>query len=141
VSPDPVEVLLEVRCIDHQHVVLLEPVHQQVVDHAPVLEAHRRVLGLTHLHARGIVDGNALNEVQCAVTVNPELAHVGDVEQPGSLTDGPVLGGDPRGILHRHLEAGERDELGVQTHVLVVERRTLQGRCHAMSSNKMAFCT
>jgi hypothetical protein len=53
---------------------------------------------------------------------------VADVEHAAALAHRLVLGGDAGRVLHRHLEAGERDELGAEGAVPVVERRAPERR-------------
>ena len=54
--------------------------------------------------------GDALQEGQGARALDLELAHVGDVEEPGRLAHGHVLADEP-GVLDRHVPAAEGDHL------------------------------
>jgi hypothetical protein len=51
-------------------------------------------------------------------TLEPELPHVGEVEEPGRAADRLVLLDEPL-ILHRHFPAGEGDQLGAEGAVTV----------------------
>jgi len=61
-----------------------------------------------------------LHERVSVRTGDLELAHVGHVEHAHPFAHRAVLGGDPRGIAHRHLVAPERHQLGAEAGVDVV---------------------
>jgi hypothetical protein len=64
---------------------------------------------------------------------------VGDIEQACGFSDRAVLRGNPRGVLDRHLEASEGNDLSVGGDVVAMQRRALEGGSHPMSPNKIAF--
>ena len=55
--------------------------------------------------------------------VEPDLAHVRDVEQGGGGPAVLVLGQDAGRVLDRHLPAGERHQLAAELAVQIVQRR------------------
>ena len=61
--------------------------------------------------------------------MQPDLAHVRDVEQTRLRPGVEVLGDDPGRVLHRHLIAGERHHPGATGEVELVKRCVPQGRC------------
>ena len=122
------EVLLRVARVDHHHHTIGEAVHERVVlDRAALIE-DRRVVHLPHRQRGHVVRGYMVHEVHRAVAGHPELTHVGDVEHPHPFSHRLVLGRDAGGILHGHLVAGERDDLGTERGVDVVEGGALERR-------------
>ena len=60
-----------------------------------------------------------LDQLERLRTLHHELTHVRDIEEAGGVSDGPVLRGNPGGVLNRHLEAGKGNDLPVGGDVLV----------------------
>ena len=86
-------------------------VHEDVVHHGAVAVAEGGILGVHVLQLVHVVHGGALQEAAGALARNEEVSHVGNVEEADGLADGFVLLADS-GILHRHVESGERHHLG-----------------------------
>jgi hypothetical protein len=76
-----------------------------------------------HVIGRDVVD-----KVHALVAVDDELAHVRHVEQSARLANGFVLDRDAAGIVDRHLVAGERNDLGAERLMDVVQRGALKRR-------------
>ena len=72
-----------------------------------------------------VVARHALQEGERAGTLQLELAHVRDVEEPGRLPHREVLG-DHAAVLDRHLPAGEGHHLRAQGAVSGMERGSLE---------------
>ena len=67
------------------------------------------------------------------------LAHMGNVEQPGGFAGMQVLGQDSRGILDRHVVAGERPHARAKLDMQGVERGLLgRGFGHRSASREKA---
>ena len=67
------------------------------------------------------------------------LAHMGNVEQPGGFAGVEVLGEDSRGILDRHVVAGERPHARAKLDMQGVERGLLgRGFGHRSASREKA---
>ena len=113
---------------DDQVLEVAGVVHDQVVDDAAVLVAHHRVDGATQLvDLVQVVGDDPLQRVEGLEAEDPELRHVADVEDAGRGTHRAVLLDDP-GVLHGHLEAGERDHARPECDVLLVQRRARRAR-------------
>ena len=104
------------RCsgVDHDHELVLEPIDGAVVHEGALGREDRGVLHAARLQRADVVAGDPVDEGVAVGAGDLELAHVGDVEDPGAGANGVVLGEDAGGILHRHLPAGERHQLGAQ---------------------------
>jgi len=63
---DPIPVLLDIRCIDHQHIglVLFETIDQQIVHDAPLVVGQTTVLHLAGMQLGRIIAGNPLYQVE-----------------------------------------------------------------------------
>ncbi len=105
---DPVPVLFDVGGIDDQHIglVLFEAIHDQVVHDPAGLVGKGAVLRLTGRQFRGIVGGDALDQVQGMFAFHDELAHMADIEDPGVCADGLVFVVDAA-VADRHIVTGE----------------------------------
>jgi len=85
---------LDVRGIGHHQVALVgEPVHDQVVEDAPVLLADHRVFGLRHAERADVADHGVVQRSHRLRPDDLNLAHVAEVEEPGGATDRVVLDG------------------------------------------------
>ncbi len=119
---EPGQVLVVVgRVRDRQIVVLAELVGEEVVQDASVFLGQDAVLRPVVGDLADVVGEDALQELQRLRPFRLDLAHVGDVEDAGLGAHGVVLLLDA-GVLHGHLPAGERHELGARGDVAVVER-------------------
>ena len=131
---NPVEVLDDVRGIDHQHeVIVCQPVGQHIVDERPGGGCQRGILGLVGRQPRGVVGGDVLDSLQRVRTGNLDFAHVRDVEQSRTRANGHVLI-DDAGVFDGHVPAGEVDHARAERAMSRVQRRLLEsarGRlCH-----------
>ncbi len=127
VADEPLAVGVDARGVDdQQHVVVGEPVGDQVVDRAAALVQEQRVLGMAGADAVEVVREHPLDERDRPGAADLELAHVRDVEDPGVPAHRAVLRDDPL-VLHRHLPAGKGDHPCSRGHVAVVERRAAKG--------------
>ena len=99
-----------------------ETVDDQVVDAAAVRLAHYRVAGHADLDRRHLVGHDAVEELRGVAAADAGFAHVGDIEEPGRLTDRHVFFDDAR-VLYRHLPAGEGDDTSTEFDVEREERR------------------
>ena len=81
------------------------------------------IAGLARFHVRDAVDRQRLGPFADVPAVQFELTHVREVEEPGALAHGVVLGQDAR-VLDRHLEAAERHHARPKREMRVVERGT-----------------
>jgi hypothetical protein len=122
---DPGEILLEVRGVHDEQPVVAESVDEEVVDDPAALQAHRRVDHLAFRELPRLVRDEPVRESDGATAGQPDLTHVGDVEDPDPGADRPVLGHDPF-VLDRHLVPGKGDHLGPEGHVAGVERSALE---------------
>ena len=111
------QALRGVRGIDHDHELVFEAIDRAVVHEGALGRQDRRVLHPARLQRADVVAGDPVDERVPVGAGDLELAHVGDVEDPGAGPHRVVLGQDPGGILHRHLPAGERHHLGAQASV------------------------
>ncbi len=99
----------------------------EIVEDAAILAKQLRIallVGLEVQHVGGNQRLERLGHGFVALVLGDEegLAHMGDVEQPRMLAGPVVLGEDARGILHRHVVAGEGHHAGAEGHMLGMER-------------------
>ena len=85
-GPHPVEVGLTPGRIDHEQEAVLHPVDDPVVDDPTVVVADHRVEGVAGGQPRDVVGDEPLQGGLGALPAEPDLAHVGEVEdaRPGS---------------------------------------------------------
>ena len=119
-------VLRNVRGVDHQHQVILEPVDETIILDGATLVAERAVVRLPDGELRDVVRGHVIHEIDRAGPRDEELAHVTDVEQPAALAHRVMFGGDAGRILNRHLEPGKRHDAGAKRYMDIVQRRALE---------------
>jgi hypothetical protein len=120
------------RVHDEKELIRAAPVHDQVVDDPALLVREQRVLGLAVADPVEVVRKARLQVVAGAVPGDPQLAHVGDVEDPRGGPHGAVLAHDGR-VLDRHLPAGKGDETRAECGVALVQRRAPE-RLHRSGS-------
>jgi hypothetical protein len=102
-----------------------EPVGEQVVEHAAVLAREDGVLRAVRGQFRDVVGEDALKKGLRARPGRLDLAHVGDVEDPGRHAHGVMLLADAR-VLDRHLPSGEGHEARSRGQMAVVQGRALE---------------
>ena len=103
-----------------------KPVDDAVVDEVPCSRQERGVLRLARLQRADVVAGDLLTNALRSgpVTSNSPMCDTSNIPTPSRTARCSAM--IPVGILHRHLEPGERDHLGAQTGVHCVERRALE---------------
>ena len=87
-----------------------------------MISEHHRVLCPAHRQRSGIGHQRGGQGVACLRALNEQLAHVRQVEQPGSLADCSVFVEDA-GVLDRHQPAAELDEPRAEAAMDVDEGR------------------
>ena len=143
-SRDPGDVLVDVAGVDDQQIVRRpEAVDQQVVDEGAFGRGQGGVLNLPDLQPGGVVRRDVLHRFEGALAGYLDLAHVGDVEQPGRGAHRHVFGSDA-GVLHGHVPAAERHHPGAKGDMRSVERGLLErGRSrivHVVSGGPARIC-
>jgi hypothetical protein len=126
---EPGQVLLVVRRVrDREEAApaFVEAVGEEVVEDAAVGLAQDRVLRAVRGDLGDVVGEDPLQEGLGVLARGADLAHVGDVEEAGLGADGHVLLADAL-VLHGHLPSRERDQLGTERGVAVVQGRTAKG--------------
>ncbi len=106
----------------HQELLLAEPVDDQVVEHAPGGVAHHRVAGAAGLDRGRVRDQCVIHRLGGLRPADPDLTHVGQVEQAGAVAHRVVLGG-VTGVAQGHPPAGEFGERRPEGFVHVVQGR------------------
>jgi hypothetical protein len=112
---------------DGQEGAVLEPVGEEVVEHAAVVAAEDRVLRAALAQAGYVVREDVLQEGLRVGAARLHLAHVGHVEDARATSDLEMLPLDPDRVLDRHLPTGEGDETGPGRSVAIVQRSAAQG--------------
>ena len=125
--------------IDHQHHLVLEAIDRAVVDEGAFGGEDRRVLHLARPERADVVAGHPVDERIAVGAGDFELAHVRHIEHAHALPHRIVLGGDPGGVLHRHLVAGEGNHLRPEGDVRVMQRCVFH-EC-PIKVAMTAFCT
>ena len=87
----------------------MQPIDDQVIDHAALFVQHQRVLPLPDGEFRDIVGEEVVEECPGVRAADEKFAHVGDIENPGGFADSFVFL-DDAGVLHGHIPAAEIDE-------------------------------
>ena len=108
--------------VDHEDQPVLGAGRDQVVEDAALVVGELGVAHGRRLEAGDVPRHEALERGDGTRAVEPELAHVGDVEEPGGAARARMLRHDARFVAHRHGVAGEADQGGAERAVLVVER-------------------
>ena len=114
---------------DHQVRVVVDPVHHQVVEDAAVLAEQQRVLGAADGHRAERPGERVVEERDRLGTGHADLGHVRQVEHPGCLAHGVVLG-EVGGVAHGHAVTGEVGERGTGGFVCRFERGRAEGWGH-----------
>ena len=112
--------------VDHHEQVVAGVGDHQVVENAAVGVGELGVAGAPLAEAEDVARHQGLEPGGCVGPVDPQLAHVRDVEQPGLGPGVAVLAEDPERELHRHQVAGERHHLAAESLVQRGQRRGLQ---------------
>ena len=119
---EPLEIDLVVRRVGHRQIALRrQAVSEEIIDHSPVRQAEQGVLSSANGDLRHVVADEVLQELSRLRAGRFNLPHVRDVEDSGVQPNVLVLRADPLRILHRHLPAGEVDDLGSSGDVLRVK--------------------
>ena len=115
--------LLPVRRVaDDEPVVLGAAIDDEIVEDPAALVARAGVHGLSVGELSRVVGDQIVDDVRGVLAVQPELAHVADVEHPRGGPYRPVLVDDP-GVLDGQLPAGEGHQATAESDVLGMERR------------------
>ncbi|MBA7637001.1 hypothetical protein ES703_44633 [subsurface metagenome] len=117
---EPFKIFVDIGGVHHHKVVVSPAIKEDVVHDAAVGVAHGRILDLPLFQGSCIVHRHVLQECEGIGAVDPELTHVGHVEQSRGGAYGQVFG-DDAGILDGHLESAEGGDSGIQCHVLVIK--------------------
>ena len=136
---EPEEILFDHRGVDHQQELpIAGAVGDQVVDHAAAFVEHERVLAMAGSKAGDVVGEHPVEPGGGGLPADEELAHVGNVEDAGALAHGVVLV-DDRGVLDRHVPAGEGDEARAELDMCGFQRAAVQvGRHAAQPATRLA---
>ena len=117
----PCNILLPAGRVDYHHVVLGRlAIDDDVVDDPARLIAHDGIERRTVGQPGDVVGHQSGKGSECAGAAEPDLSHVGQVEEPGSFPNGDMLVAD-RGILLGHLVPPELNHPGPESQVPVVE--------------------
>ena len=107
---------------DHEEVASAVREHQVIENAARVIEQQsvaQPAFGQTdHVHRH-----QRLESCPSLLALQPELPHVGDIEQPGSQARVQVLGHEAARVLHRHFITGEGHHARAQGQVQGMQRR------------------
>ena len=131
-----VDVAVLGRAVDDDVEIVAAAGGHQVVDDPAVLVEQQRISGFMSLSSLKSPGSTVSRRCVHGTAVDPELAHVADVEQAGILTRPKVLGHDAF-VLDRHLVAGERDHPAALGAVPLVKRQFLE-RCSARCLRHLA---
>ena len=108
---EPLEVPLVVGGIgDGRITVIVQPIGEQVVEHAAVLTAETRVLVPPTWIFETSLESRRWKQLRRPRPLGLDLAHVGDVEDTAFAADPEVLVADPV-VLNGHLPSRRRDQL------------------------------
>ena len=108
----------------HHHAIpgIVEPIHDQVIEHAALLVQHAAVQRLTgRAQLCHVVGEQPLEQGAHACALEVDDPHVRDIEHAGGAAHRVVLA-DLRAVLHRHVPAGEVDQACAELLVQFVER-------------------
>ena len=121
----PFTILVNASGVDDEEKALLAgPVGNEVVDDATVFIQEQGVLPLADGERGEVVGEESIEPVQSPGSLDLELAHVGNVEDPHRVSHGLMLGDDAL-VLDRHFPAGERHDAGAEGEMAVVEGGTI----------------
>ena len=126
VLPDVREILVLVGAVHDHHQVVGVAVHEAIVHERALLGEDAGVVHLADRERGHVVGRHVADELDGLRPADDELPHVTHVEHAAAIAHGVVLGGDARGVLDRHLEAGEAHQLGAGRDVHVVEGGALE---------------
>ena len=123
----PREVFVDLRGIhDQQITLLLDTIHDQVVDHAALFVEQKGVLAFADGKPFEIIGQHAVQPFRRRRPGNEELPHVRDVEDAELAPNRLVLVKDA-GVLDGHRPAPEADHLSAKRHVFAMQRSLFQG--------------
>ena len=111
------------RPIDDQEKVIAPVDEHQVVDNGALLREQQPVALLVQAQTGNIDRHQCFQRCGRARPLEPELAHVGHVEEARAFAGMAVFRHQARGVLHRHGIPGVRNHAGVQLQVQRMQRR------------------
>jgi hypothetical protein len=121
------------RVYDEQILLLVDAIHNQVVNDPAAFVEQKRVLTDADVELVDVIGQHPVEPIASNGAVHNELSHVRNVEDADIVADCQMLLHDAR-VLHRHQPAGEWNHLRTKPHVLVVKRRFfICGLAHAPS--------
>ena len=124
---DMLPVLVGIGRVDHQQIGLgVDTINQNVVDDAAAAVGHARILHLAVVELRHVVGRNTLQKVERLGPLDPDFAHVADVEDPGALPHGQMLVVDAR-ELDGHVVPRELGHAGPGGDVVLGESGCFHG--------------
>ncbi len=123
------EIDLFARRVDDEHQPIIDAGRHQIVEDAAAIVQQQRVTHTARRQGSHIAGNQRFQRVRRSGAVQPDLPHMGDVEQPGLRAGMEVFGDDAGRILHRHLVTREPDHAGTARTVQLIERRVLQRCC------------
>jgi len=120
------QILFLAGAVDHQEQMVAGIGDHKIVEDAAAFVGEQRV-ALAALGQADHVDRHqAFQRRRRIITFEPDLAHVGDVEQAGRVAGVLVLLDDAVAVLDRHLVAGKGHHTRAQLAVQRVQRRLFQ---------------
>ncbi len=108
------------RVGDDQVAVAAEPVGEEVIEHAALLVAKTRVLSTPKPNRGDVIGEHPLQKAKRPRPLDLDLPHMRHVEHPRMRPHRRVLLPDPL-VLHRHLPAGEGNDLRPELNMPLVE--------------------
>ena len=125
-------ILVDVSRIDAQHIGLgVEPVDENVVDDTAPTVWHTGILHLAVVEFRDVVGRDVLQQGERFGPLDPDFAHVADIENAGSVAYGGVFVVDAR-ELDRHVVAREFGHLGTGSDMM-------RGKCCGFHNDMLFF--
>ena len=121
VAPHPLEVGPATGRVDHEQEAVLHPVDDPVVDDPTAVVADHRVEGVAGGQRRDVVGDEPLQGGLGALPAEPDLTHVGEVEEAGPGPHRHVLVPD-RAVAKRHLVPRKLDHHRLGGDVAGMER-------------------
>ena len=122
IAQQPLIVLVDIRGVDDEKegIVGIFFIYQKIVHRTAVGIEHHSIKDLAGFHETDVVREDVIHELLGLGAVDEYLAHMGYIEDAGTLADGIVFLGDGT-VLDGHIEAGERAHFGSQGEMLAVE--------------------
>ena len=111
----PVEIFFARAGIDHDQVIVIRHfVHDHVVHKSALRIKHRRILRLSNVQLRRVIDSDVLDGRERLRSVDADVAHVTHVEDANAVAHSEMLSDQAAvlGIFDRHVPAIKVDHLG-----------------------------